>query len=309
MPEGHSVHRIARQFRLDFVGSKPAASSPQGRFAAGAELIDGLEVTAAEAVGKQMFVTFGADKVLRVHLGIYGAWDFSGRVSPLFAGAEARGSLGAPRRGVRVGETERDLGPTEDPDLEFPPPPIGQVRLRLLNEHTVADLRGPTACEVLNPAEAQGVIDRLGPDPQQAPDRAAARAEFTRRLTKRRTPVGQLLMDQNVVAGIGNIYRAEMLFRARLNPYQPGNTLGAEVAADLWADWEVLLEDGIRSGAMLTRHNPDDAAGRALALADVKERYWVYGRAGQPCRVCATPIALAEMQARKLYFCPSCQGV
>ena len=273
MPEGHSVHRIARQFRLDFVGSKPAASSPQGRFAAGAELIDGVEITAAEAVGKQMFVTFGVDKVLRVHLGIYGAWDFSGRVSPLFAGVAARGSLGAPRRGVRVGETERDLGPTEDPYMEFPPPPIGQVRLRLLNEHTVADLRGPTACEVLNPVEAQAVIDRLGPDPQQAPDRAAARAEFTRRLTKRRTPVGQLLMDQNVVAGIGNIYRAEMLFRARLSPYQPGNTLGADVAAQLWADWEVLLEDGIRSGAMLTRHDPDDAAGRALALADVKERY------------------------------------
>ncbi|NLB47665.1 MAG: Fpg/Nei family DNA glycosylase, partial [Microbacteriaceae bacterium] len=77
MPEGHSVHRIARQFGVNFVGTKPAVSSPQGRFAEGAEMLTGREMTDARAVGKQMFLEFEERDWLRVHLGIYGAWDFS----------------------------------------------------------------------------------------------------------------------------------------------------------------------------------------------------------------------------------------
>lgn len=84
MPEGHSVHRIARQFQVNFVGERPSVSSPQGRFAEGAAMIDGREMTDARAVGKQMFLEFDRRDWLRVHLGIYGAWDFAGdvRVDP-----------------------------------------------------------------------------------------------------------------------------------------------------------------------------------------------------------------------------------
>jgi len=307
MPEGHTVHRIARQFARDLVGHRLAVSSPQGRFAAGAALLDGRELLSSAAVGKQLFLTFEGGHVLRVHLGLYGAWDLHGVVSPLVEGAEAVASLGAPRvrRSVRIGEEEQDrVDDVVGDDEPFPPPPVGQVRVRLAAGSTVADLRGPTACEVLDPAATALAVARLGPDP--ATDDGAGGDVMVRRLTARGTPVGQLLMDQAVVAGIGNIYRAELLYRARLDPHVPGKRVPAETARALWDDWSVLLADGIRTGVMLTREDLD-ADGRAAALRDRSLRHWVYGRGGEPCRTCGTPVVVEEMAGRKLYWCPTCQ--
>lgn len=307
MPEGHTVHRIARQLRRDFVGHRIAVSSPQGRFAAGAQRLDGRELVGVEAVGKQLFATFDGGDVLRVHLGLYGAWDFHGVVSPIVDGQVAVGSMGAPRlrRAVRMGEGEHELRDGADAPV-FPPEPVGAVRVRLATTQSVADLRGPTACEVLDPLAAQAVVDRLGPDPASTDDLDAAQEVVVQRVTSRDVAVGQLLMDQSVVAGIGNIYRAELLFRARLDPHTPGRRVPADVVRALWRDWVVLLDDGIRLGAMITREDLD-AEGRAQALADPTQRHWVYGRAGLPCRVCGTPVVVEEMATRKLYRCPVCQ--
>src|SRR5690606_34426316 len=180
MPEGHSVHRIARQFERNFVGRPVAVSSPQGRFADGAALIDGSEMRRAMAVGKQMFLEFEGDTWLRVHLGLYGAWDFAGEilVDPTIASANGRmgqtnqrgtefaddenailddagenslTSIGAPRRTrvhVRMSEQTKGLA---DEGEDWPPPVVGQVRLRLLTSSTCADLRGPTACALQTP--------------------------------------------------------------------------------------------------------------------------------------------------------------
>ena len=97
MPEGHSVHRIARQFALHFVGHRVAVSSPQGRFTDGAARLDGLMMTDSQAVGKQMFLEFAADEDaprlwLRVHLGIYGAWDFAGDITARVGQTGMRGT-------------------------------------------------------------------------------------------------------------------------------------------------------------------------------------------------------------------------
>jgi endonuclease VIII len=307
MPEGHTVHRIARQFARDFVGHRPAVTSPQGRFAAGAALIDGRELLSSAAVGKQLFLTFDGGLVLRVHLGLYGAWDFLGAVSPLDEGSSVAASMGAPRVRRRMGEGELAAELAAD---DFPPEPVGQVRVRLATEATVADLRGPTACEVLDEAAAAAVLDRLGPDPAVEADVQGGDsdpgARVVRTITAKRTAIGQLLMDQAVVAGIGNIYRAELLFRARLDPHTPGRAVPAETVRAIWDDWAVLLEDGIRTGVMLTREDLD-ADGRAAALVDSSLRHWVYGRAGEPCRVCGTHVVVEEMAGRKLYFCPVCQ--
>lgn len=309
VPEGHTVHRIARQLAADFAGHRLAVSSPQGRFAAGAARLDGQVLTEVAAVGKQLFATFEGGDVLRVHLGLYGAWDFYGDISPIVDGQDARGSMGAPRlrRAVRMGEDERE-SPAAEGGLvaTFPPDPVGAVRVRLATERSVADLRGPSACEVLDPSQAQAVVDRLGPDPASTDDLDAAGDVVVERITSRGVAVGQLLMDQSVVAGIGNIYRAELLFRARLDPHTPGRRVPRDVARALWDDWAVLLPDGIRTGVMLTREDLDDA-GRARAIADPTERHWVYGRAGLPCRVCGTPVVVEEMAGRKLYLCPVCQ--
>ncbi|KQY46777.1 Fpg/Nei family DNA glycosylase [Cellulomonas sp. Root137] len=308
MPEGHTVHRIARQLSQDLVGRRLTVTSPQGRFAAGAARISGQVMVSADAVGKQLFCTFEAGDVLRVHLGLYGAWDFHGSLTPLTPGGFAAGSMGAPRlrRAVRMGEDERE-GPADEGGLvAFPPHPVGQVRVRLASDATVADLRGPSACEVLDPGGAAAAIERLGPDPASTDDLAAAREVVVDRLTSRNVAVGQLLMDQTVVAGIGNIYRAELLFRARLDPHTPGRHVPREVARALWDDWAVLLADGIEAGYILTRGDLS-AAEREQSVTDTTLRHWVYHRTGLPCLVSGTPVVVEEMAARKLYWCPACQ--
>jgi formamidopyrimidine-DNA glycosylase len=298
MPEGHSVHRLARQFQDVFAGAPLAVSSPQGRFAAGAARLDGATLLAARAHGKQLFLDFDNGLVLRVHLGLYGAWSFGGDAT--FRGAS---SIGAPRR-VGERETYDDGAPVA---YHGPPEPVGQVRVRLVSDHGWADLRGPTACEVLTPEEASAVVGKLGPDPLQA---ATGRAtEFVRRLTSKRTAVGQLLMDQNVVAGVGNIYRAETLFRRGLSPWLPGKEVSPGEAGLLWADIVDVMGDGVRDGKIITtrpEHRDTDSAGRVLPVWP-DNAYYVYQRQGMACRVCGNPVALTDMAARKLYWCPSCQ--
>jgi len=322
VPEGHSVHRIARQFDQHFVGRRVAVSSPQGRFASGAAMIDGHEMIESRAVGKQLFLAFDSGLWMRVHLGLYGAWDFAGEVTVDATLASASGrmgqtnqrgtfleayedslhSIGAPRRTrLRMAESEQ----LEEPETEWPPPPIGQVRARLMTEATVADLRGPTACEVIDDAGVARALAKLGPDPLV--DRGTAgQRRFVENVRTRSAPIGQLLMDQSVVAGIGNVYRAELLFRAGLSPFLPGRQVPTDVAKALWDDWAKLLKRGVETGQMLTI---DGLRGEAYrrALAFRADRHWVYHRTGEPCRRCGTPIAMEIMAGRKLYWCPTCQ--
>lgn len=331
MPEGHSVHRIARQFDRNFVGREVAASSPQGRFAEGAAVLSGREVAEARAVGKQMFLRFEDDLWLRVHLGLYGAWDFAGDilVDPTIASANGRmgqtnqrgteldapilddagenslTSIGAPRRTrVHVRMSEQTTGLADD-DEQWPPPVVGQVRLRLLTDVTCADLRGPTACELQSPDEVAATIAKLGPDPL-VDDLDEGEERFTAIVRRKPTAIGLLLMDQAVVSGIGNVYRAELLFRARLNPHTPGREVPEEIVRELWRDWARLLVIGVETGQMMTMDDLDPEAYRK-AMAHRDDRHWVYHRAGLPCRVCGTAIVVEEAAARKLYWCPSCQ--
>jgi endonuclease-8 len=325
VPEGHSVHRIARQFALHFVGKHVAVSSPQGRFADGATRLDGHRMTDARAVGKQMFLEFDNQLWLRVHLGLYGAWDFAGNITADATVASANGrmgqtnqrgtildqdaaedstaSIGAPRRTrLRMSEQEE----LEAPIDTFPPEPIGAVRVRLLTTDAVADLRGPTACEVQTPEQVDAVIARLGPDPL-VDDPAAGEERFVSVVRRKPTPIALLLMDQNVVGGIGNVFRAELLFRARLNPHTPGKLVPEETVRALWRDWTHLLGIGVETGQMLTMDGLDAGSYRR-ALEHRDDRHWVYHRAGLPCRVCGTHVLMEELGARKLYWCPACQA-
>ena len=313
MPEGHSVHRITRQFAANYVGTQPEITSPQGRFAQGAELISGRKMTDARAVGKQMFLEFDSELWFRVHLGMYGAWDFSGEivVHPSIeirghtldeVGEDSMTSIGAPRKArIRMAEEDKEKADTS----EWPPEPVGQVRVRLLNDRVCADLRGPTACEVITPEEVATVMRKLGPDPanDNSPEE---RARFVDKAASKKTPIGLVLMDQSVIAGIGNVYRAEMLFRARIDPHTPSNTLGKEVIGELWDDWVHLLDIGIRVGQMITI---DGLEGEDYqkALVHRDDRHWVYKLEGTPCKRCGTNITLEEFRARKLYWCAGCQ--
>lgn len=295
MPEGHSVHRLARQFQDVFGGSTLRVSSPQGRFAAGAALLDGQELVEATAHGKQLFLRFGNGLHLHVHLGLYGAWNFGGDES--FRGAS---SIGAPRR---IGE--RESAPVDDASAYAgPPEPVGAVRVRLVSEHGWADLRGASTCAAITEEEARAARGKLGPDPLHlAP---GDRDEFIARLLRRKTAVGLLLMDQSVLAGVGNIYRAEVLFRQGIDPWRPGNALYPAAAGLLWDDTVAVMSDGVRDGRIITTPAELWSGGEEGPLDG--EAHYVYQRAGQECRRCGTAVALAEMGARKLYWCPGCQN-
>ena len=279
MPEGHSIHRLALQFASVFGGRRLSVSSPQGRFAAGARQLDGAVLESAQAHGKQLFLGFDNDLFLRIHLGLYGAFDFGG--DETFRGAS---SIGAPRK---VGERELADDAPAGP-YAGPPAPRGAVRVRLVSEHGWADLRGPTACEVMTAAGRDRVLHRLGPDPLAgagAPDPAGGQ-EFARRLRAKGSPVGLLLMNQEILAGVGNVYRAEVL--------------------ELWADVAGVMADGVRQGRIITTLPGDrDSADEPVP---VSEAHYVYKRTGLPCRICSTPVAGTEMGARNLFWCPVCQA-
>lgn len=268
MPEGHSLHRLARLHQRRYAGTEVSVSSPQGRFAAGAALLDGRVLRRAEAHGKHLFHVYGPDAVLHVHLGLYGQFS----------------------------------------DAPLPAPePVGQVRMRVVGETHWADLRGPTACEVLTGAEVTALRARLGPDPL----RRDARPDLAwERISRSRSPIAVMLMDQSVIAGIGNIYRAELLFRHGLHPMAQGRALERERWESMWSDLVGLMRIGVRRGRIDTvrdEHLPS-ATGRAPRQDRHGGEVYVYRRTGMPCLVCGTPVAGAVLATRNNYWCPTCQA-
>jgi endonuclease-8 len=322
VPEGHTVHRLARTFDSLYTGQVLRVISPQGRFADGAAVLSGRRLVASEAWGKQLFLGFEGDLWLRTHLGLYGAWTFAGAPDA----PEVAHAIGAPRK--RIGERETTPLTSEgstDGGEWLVPEPRGQVRVRLLGDHAVADLTGPTACEVITTEEKAAVEARLGPDPIRDDGDVEA---FVARVGRSRVTIGQQLMDQAVVAGVGNIYRAEALFRAGVDPLRPGREVPAETVRAIWDDLVILMRDGAAHGAIVTTRPGDrgsrqarpaetaPAEGRArtrqntdglLDAVPSDQAFYVYHRAGLPCRVCGTPVLTKELAGRNLFWCPTCQ--
>jgi len=258
MPEGHTVHRTANHFNKKFAKQEVLVTSPQGRFS-DSTLISGTKLVTAKAIGKQLFLFF-EPAILRIHLGIYGKWQFR--------------------------------------EFEDLPEPKGQVRARFINGSQLADLRGPTACDLLSFEQYQQVLDRLGPDPL---DPASDKQRFLDKVGKSSVTIGQLLMDQSVISGIGNVYRAELLFRANLNPHTPGKLVPKEIVDAIWEDAVALMPLGVKTGYMLTRE------GFLTAKTKKIDRYYLYKREGLPCRECGNAISIEILATRKLYFCSHCQ--
>jgi endonuclease-8 len=146
----------------------------------------------------------------------------------------------------------------------------------------------------------QAILARLGPDPLRRdadPDLA------WHRISRSRAPLAGLLMDQTVVAGIGNVYRAELLFRHRVDPYLAGRDLPRETWDAMWTDLVVLMKHGVKVGRIVTTEPGDRPGGRVTR----ETSHYVYRRTGLPCRVCGTSVLTAELLTRNLYWCPVCQ--
>lgn len=263
MPEGHTLHRLAREQSKLFGGRPVRASSPQGRFAEGAGVLDGRVLRRTEANGKHLLQHYEGGAALHVHLGLYGSF-----------------TTGTGR----------------------PPEPRGALRLRLVGEDVWTDLRGATTCELIEAHEIATLFARLGPDPLRRD--ADPMAAFGR-IGRSRTVLAALLMDQQVVAGIGNVYRAELLYRHRIDPYLLGVDLPAETWLAMWNDLVALMRHGVRVGRIETVRPEDRPRKRGPLRRD--EAGYVYRRAGLPCRVCGTEVRTGVLVGRNLFWCPHCQ--
>ncbi|MHA6511303.1 Fpg/Nei family DNA glycosylase [Tessaracoccus sp. Z1128] len=184
--------------------------------------------------------------------------------------------------------------------------PRGQVRLRIDDGVTAADLRGPQWCRTITPAEREAVVEASGPDPLRAD---ADPAKGYARLRRSGKSIAALLMDQRVAAGVGNIFRAEVLYRHRLDPTVPGTRIDERTWLTLWADLVGLMEYAVEHGRIDTvrdQHGPD-AQGRDPRVDRHGGEVYVYRRAGQPCLVCGGEIRTVVLEGRNLYWCPRCQ--
>jgi endonuclease VIII len=273
MPEGHTLLRLARDLTASFGGYPARVSSPQGRFAADAAVVNGSVCVGAESAGKHLFVEFAGERFVHVHLGLIGKFD----VVRMEAGSPA-------------------------------PLPVGQVRLRLQNDQAYADLRGATQCDLVGPERRTRILEQLGEDPLR-PDADPARAWA--RISRSTRPIGDLLMDQSVLAGVGNVYRAEILFRHRIHPLRPGKTLRRGQFLTLWTDLVELMEYGVRTGRIDTvrpEHTPE-AMGRPPRQDDHGGEVYVYRRTGQACLVCGSRVRTDTLVGRNLFWCARCQPV
>jgi endonuclease-8 len=239
--------------------------SPQGRFESDAKLVSGRTLIESTAVGKQLFLGFDNELTIRIHLGIYGKWNFY------------------------------KVPVAKAPEI------WGQVRARFGVRSASADLRGPTVCEVIDQQAVDLVLKRLGPDPLNTDAGGSEALRFVTKVKNSKVAIGAALMNQAVISGIGNVYRAELLFRAGLNPKTPGEKISESALLAIWDDAVKLMRIGVKKGVMLTRD--DHLSGTVL----VKDRYFVYKREGLLCRVCNKKVVVEEFLARKLYWCPKCQ--
>jgi endonuclease-8 len=262
MPEGHTLHRLARLHHAEFAGAPVRVSSPQGKFP-DASLVDRRVLVRAEAWGKHLLHHYDNGLTVHVHLGLYGA--FTDSALPM---------------GV----------------------PVGQVRMRMTGKRFGTDLRGPTACEVVDATEVAAITARLGPDPLR-PDADPELAYD--RISRSTRPIGALLMDQRAVAGVGNVYRAELLFRHGVSPFRPGRAILPSGWRELWSDLVELMKVGLRVGKIVVVRPEHDHGEPSYAPG--RPRTYVYRRAGAPCRVCGTAIAHQVMEGRNLFWCPTCQ--
>ena len=261
MPEGHTLHRLARDHTTWLAGRPVAVASPQGRFAASAALLDGARFISADAYGKHLFHRYEDGRVVHVHLGLYGKF--------------LRHGLPAPQ-------------------------PRDTVRYRVVGGEVCLDLIGAITCELLQADEVERITGRLGPDPLRDdadPDRAFAA------LQRRRIGIGQALMDQSVLAGVGNVFRAELLFVHGLHPEVPANAVSREQWHAMWSTLQGWLHDGVRSNRIVTV----DPAEVGIPRSKLTREQATYVYRSEQCPRCHGEIRRWDIANRWAYACETCQ--
>eukprot|EP01023_Acetabularia_acetabulum_P068810 TRINITY_DN9824_c0_g1_i3.p1 TRINITY_DN9824_c0_g1~~TRINITY_DN9824_c0_g1_i3.p1 ORF type:complete len:606 (-),score=115.20 TRINITY_DN9824_c0_g1_i3:652-2469(-) len=258
MVEGHQCHRLAFAHRKILVGNSFQASSPNNRFTEGAAAIDGFCLDKIEVHGKNLFYFFG-DTVVHIHFGMSGSFN----TVKLQHEPEAR-------------DTTRLVLRNEDIDI------VALLSAMTVQYGSIHDLYDKK-------------IKQLGPDPLRED---ADPQRFWDKIKKSKKPIGQLLMDQNCIAGLGNIYRAEVLFKTGIHPEQPGTTVTQQMYHKLWKESVWCLQRGFKVGSILTV-DPHEKLGKPWT------RRYIYNQ--KKCGRCGSDISRWDMATRKVYACLTCQ--
>jgi formamidopyrimidine-DNA glycosylase len=273
MPELPEVETVRRSLEAALVGHAlerveildPRLTRPLEPEAVAAEL-EGERIAAVERRGKYLVFRFESGRVLLVHL----------RMTGSFRHAPAGSLDGDPhRRAV--------------------------VRLDDGSDVAYRDVRRFGTWLLLEPGELDPYLaPRLGDEPFSS---AFTTRALALRLAGRRAPVKAAILDQRAVAGMGNIYADEALWRARIHPLRPAGSLDADEVRRLHRGIRAALEIGIaRQGSTLRDYvAPDGAAGT------MQDEFKAYGRGGEPCDRCGTPIEKIRAAGRGTWYCPSCQ--
>lgn len=180
------------------------------------------------------------------------------------------------------------------------PAPKPSVRMRLATRDVTVDLIGPPTCELLSRADLAAVFARLGPDPLRED---ADPERVWKELRRRRRPIGDALLDQRIVAGVGNIYRNEALFLSGIHPLRPSDRLREEEWQELWATTSRLMRRGLRPGSIATvdpKERPHAAARRPA-----RDAFYVYQQ--DVCRRCGSALREFPLSGRRMWACRVCQ--
>jgi len=272
VPEGHTIHRLARDHAGWFAGSKVRVSSPQGRFADAAAQLDGQRLIATDAFGKHLFHRFDDGRSVHIHLGLFGKV-FHHALAPRTAAPEPRDTVRY--RVVATSRSREDGG------------------------HAI-DLVGATACELLHGPEVDAIVDRLGPDPirdDADPERAWAA------LRRRSVGIGRALMDQSVLAGVGNVYRAEVLFVHGLHPEVAARDVDRATWDEVWATLVTWLRRGVEERRIITV----DPKELGVARSRIRRSDATYVYHQERCRRCGADVRRFDLAGRWAYACEACQ--
>jgi endonuclease-8 len=259
MPEGDTIHRTATRLRSVLPGQ--VLTLVRGQPPLALDRLTGTTVTGVEARGKHLLIHATDGWTLHSHMGMTGSWH-------LYRPGEAWQKPA--HRAQAVLETAAWLA------VCFTPKTLELLTRTQLKRHVYLQHLGPDI--LVEPLAVPEIIER-----------------FRRHDTR---PLGEAVMDQSIVCGIGNIYKSELLFLERLNPFEPVTQCSQQQLAALVERAHSLMRINLDNAARRTRFRPD---GR---------RFWVYGRHGQACFVCGQKITVQRQGdlGRSTYYCPGCQA-
>lgn len=316
MPEGDTIHKLARILGESLADATLAEVYVRGR--GEIALLRGARVERVQAVGKHMIIAFSGDRGLRIHLGMKGSW----RRYPRAAVPGAAGTSG-----TRGGEWKR-FGARASLVLATATEAfvcLGAAQVELLagtalDRHRVLDRLGPDLLS-RNESEPEGEPGSTpgtepegepgstpGTEPGAKPGANIDYAEICQRARqpwRRQQAIAELLLDQTVASGIGNVYKSEVLFLRGVHPRTPVAQLDDQALIALYAEAARLMRANLGLGRRVTVM-PER---RIPGTPDLTPRHWVYGRHHQPCMRCGTTIQVFRQgdHARSTYWCPRCQ--